>query len=353
MKTNKAVIPIIAVILGFLAGALVMLATGHNPITAYAALLKGAGFHGDIKRIGDTILNTTPLILTGLSVAFAFRTGLFNIGASGQMLIGGMVAVFLGVQVTLPRYLHVPLCVIGAMMAGALWGFIPGLLKAKYKINEVVTTIMLNYIAQWTVYYLVPKYIPGNFNTDSKIIKETASLRTEFLTKLFKGSYVNMGLFIALISAIVVWFIIEKTTFGYELKAVGYNISAAQYSGMKVRRSMILSMMIAGALAGLAGATYYIGYANNIKIGVLPSQGPDGIAVALLGLNTPIGVVMAALLFGVMNSGRLFMQSSTDVPNELVPIIIATIIFFAATSLMIEVWVNKAWKAIGKKGDGK
>lgn len=351
MSKNKVVIPVLAVLLGFVFGAIVMLITGHNPIEAYSALLKGAGFYGNIKRLGDTLLNTTTLILTGLAIAFAFRTGLFNIGATGQMLMGGFVAVFIGAKFSLPAYIHVPLAVIGATVAGACWAFLPGLLKARYRIHEVVSTIMMNYIAMWSVYYLVPVLIPGNFNTESKLIVETASLRAKWLSELFKGSYINNGLFIALFCVILVWWILEKTTFGYELKSVGFNIHASRYAGMKVNRNLILSMMISGALAGLAGATYYIGYAGNIKIGLLPSQGFDGIAVALLGLNNPFGVLLSALLFGFMNAGRLFMQSSTNVPNELVPIIIAIIIFFAATSLMLQAWMQRAEKLL-KKNEG-
>ncbi|MCM0648395.1 ABC transporter permease [Clostridium swellfunianum] len=353
MRKNKFLIPLLAVLLGFITGAIVMLVTGHNPLQAYTALLKGAGFFGSIKRFGDTLLNTTTLILTGLSVAFAFRTGLFNIGAPGQMLMGGFAASFIGVRMNLPAYIHMPLAVAAAILFGALWAFLPGFLKSKFKIHEVVTSIMMNYIAMWSVYYFVPVLMPGQFNTESKPILPSASLRVPWLTKLFEGSYVNLGLFMALICVILVWWILEKTTFGYELKAVGFNVNASQYAGMKVNRNMILSMMIAGALAGLAGATYYIGYADNIKIGMLPSQGYDGIAVALLGLNNPFGVALAALLFGFMNAGRLFMQSSTSVPNELVPIIIAIIIFFAATSLMLEGWVKRFEKLFRRNAGDK
>lgn len=287
------------------------------------------------------MLTTTTLILTGLSVAFAFRTGLFNIGASGQMLMGGFAAVLIGVKLKLPAIIHIPLAVVCAVIAGALWAFLPGLIKAKYKINEVVTTIMMNYIALWSVYYFVPAYIPGSINTESKVINDSASLRVEWISKLFNGSYVNIGLILALLSAVLVWWILEKTTFGYELKAVGFNMDASKYSGMNVSRNIVFSMMISGALAGLAGATFYIGYANNIKIGVLPSQGYDGIAVSLLGLNNPYGVVLAALLFGFMNAGSLFMSSAANVPNELVSTIIAIIIYFAATSLMFQKWLEK------------
>lgn len=346
---QKYVVPFLSVILGFIAGAIVMLASGYNPAQAYAALLKGAGFLGDIKRFGDTLLNMTTLILTGLSVAFAFRTGLFNIGAAGQMLMGGFVAVFIGVRFDLPGYIHAPLAVIAAVVAGAVWGILPGFLKSRFNIHEVVTTIMMNWIAYWSVYYFVPAKIPGQFNTESAVIHSTASLKVEWLANIFKGSYVNIGLILAFISVIIIWWILEKTTFGYELKSVGFNKHAAEYAGMKVGRNIVYSMMISGALAGLAGAVYYLGYTDNIKIGVLPPQGYDGIAVALVGLNNPIGVIFSALLFGFMNAGKLFMQSSTEVPNELVSIINGIIIFFAAVNLMLKGWLGKMDKKLKRE----
>lgn len=341
MHRSKAFVPLLAVLLGFIGGAVVMLITGQNPLQAYVALLRGAGFLGNLKRFGDTLLNTTTLILSGLSVGFAFRTGLFNIGVPGQMLMGGFLSVLIGVKLSLPAYIHMPFAVIGAALAGGLWAFVPGILKARFRIHEVVSSIMMNYISMWTVYYFVPTLIPGSFNTESAAIKGTATLRADWLTNLFEGSYVNSGLFIAIAAVLLVWWILEKTTFGYELKAVGFNIFASRYAGMKVNRNMTLSMMISGALAGLAGATYYIGYADNIKIGMLPAQGYDAIAVALLGLNNPFGIALSGFLFGFMNAGRLFMQSATEVPNELVPIIVAIIIFFSATSLMLEGWLKR------------
>jgi ABC-type uncharacterized transport system permease subunit len=338
---KNILVPFLSVLMGFVTGALVMLVSGHNPAEAYAALLKGAGFFGDIKRFGDTLLNMTTLILTGLSVAFAFKTGLFNIGAPGQMLMGGFTAILLGIKLPLPKMIHVPLVILAALAAGAVWALVPGLLKAKFRIHEVVTSIMMNWIGVWSVYYFVPRFVPGSFNTESASIRKTASLRVGWLSGLFEGSYINMGIFIAAVSVFIVWWILQKTTFGYELKAVGFNQHAAKYAGMKVERNIIYSMMISGALAGLAGVTFYLGYADNIKIGVLPSQGYDGIAVALVGLNNPVGIVFSSFLFGFMNSGKLFMQSSTDVPNELVPIINGIIIFFAAANLMIKNWLQR------------
>jgi general nucleoside transport system permease protein len=363
MRNNKFLVSLLAVILGLFTGAIVMVLTGHDPIAGYQALLKGAGLivtakHDDTimdivfnKRFGDTLLNMTTLILTGLSVAFAFRTGLFNIGAPGQMLVGGFVGVLVGVKFSLPTFIHIPLAVIAATVGGALWALLPGLLKARYRIHEVVTSIMMNYIALWSVYYFVPTLIRGDFETESAVIKASASLRTKWLTEFFHGSNINLGLFLALLAVTAVWFILEKTTFGYELKSVGFNIHASKYAGMKVNRNMVLSMMISGALSGLAGATFYLGYTGNIKLGALPSHGFDGVAVALLGLNNPFGVLLSALLFGLMNAGSLFMNSAAGVPNELVSIIIAIIIYFAATSLMLENWMKRV-TGIFKKNVG-
>lgn len=351
-KQNKLV-PFFSVLLGFIIGALIMILSGYNPIEAYAKLFEGAGFLGDLRRFGNTLLTMTTLVLTGLSVAFAFRTGLFNIGAAGQMLMGGFVATYIGIVYDMPKIIHLPIAVLFAAVAGGLWALIPGFLKAKFKIHEVVTTIMMNWIAVWTVYYFVPELIKGKYDTESSTIRKSASLRTNWLSEIFENSNINLGIFVAIIAAIVVWYILEKTTFGYELKAVGFNQDAAKYAGMKVNRNIVLSMMIAGALAGLAGATYYLGYTDNIKIGVLPAQGFDGIAVALLGLNTPLGVVLSAFLLGIMSAGKGFMQSATNVPNELVPIIVAVIIFFAATNLMIKEWLKRIGKLFNKEKSDK
>ncbi|MCM8711822.1 ABC transporter permease [Clostridium sp. SYSU_GA19001] len=365
MHKNKFVISLLAVISGLITGAFVMALTGYNPIKGYQSLLKGAGLIVTVKadatifdiifnkRFGDTLLNMTTLILTGLSVSFAFRTGLFNIGVAGQMLIGGFFGTLIGVKLSVPAFAHVPLAVVSSIIGGALWALIPGILKARYRIHEVVTSIMMNYISLWSVYYFVPVIVPGEFETESAMIKSTASLRTKWMTEFFHGSNINLGLFLAFAAVVIVWFILEKTVFGYELKAVGFNINASKYAGMKVNRNMVLSMMISGAFAGLAGATFYLGYAGNIKLGALPAQGYDGIAVALLGLNNPFGVVLSALLFGLMNAGSLFMNSSAGVPNELVSIIIAIIIYFAATSLMLENLMKRFTKIYNKKGGGK
>lgn len=354
LNSRKITIPLLSVLLGFLVGAFIMIIAGKNPITAYVWLFRGAfqGIErGNLKRLGDVFLQMTPLILTGLSVAFAFRTGLFNIGASGQMLFGGFLAVYIGIIFDLPRIILLIVAVLASSLGGAAWAFIPGILKSKYGIHEVVVTIMMNYTALWIVQLLSKQLIPGHFDTESAHIKKIASLRTNWLTNIFDSSSINLGIFIALFAAYIIWIILNKTTFGFELKAVGFNPDASKYSGMKVGRNIVLSMTISGALAGLAGASYYIGYTNHIPLGRLPQIGFDGIAVALLGLNSAIGVILSSFLFGLMNVGKGLMKINAKVPEEIVQIIIGVIIYFAAASLLIREIIIKVRKRKETKVD--
>ncbi|MEH7403690.1 MULTISPECIES: ABC transporter permease [Bacillaceae] len=337
------IISLIAVVLGLLAGALLILVTGNDPIEGFTYLFQGG--LKDPERIGNTFATATPLILTGLSVAFAFRTGLFNIGAAGQMLFAGFCASAIGLTVDLPTLILVPIMVIVAFIAGAAWAFIPGLLKAKFNVHEVVSTIMMNWIAYWTVYYLVPQYFKGSTETESKMLADAATLKMPLLSNLFGGSYINFGLFIAVIMVIVISFIINRTVLGYELKAVGYNRSAAEYAGISVNRNVVLSMMISGGLAGLAGVVQFAGNASLIQIGVLPTEGFDGIAVALLGMNTPVGVFFSAIFFGLLYSGKGFMSAMTSIPPDIADVIIAIIIYFSATSILIKKVIDRVSKS--------
>lgn len=337
---RKGLISIIATLLGLLAGALLMFATGHNAFEGFLYLIQGGT--KTLERVGNTIATATPLILTGLSVAFAFRTGLFNIGTPGQMLFGGLCATIVGHTVNLPRPLLIVVLIIVALIGGAVWAAIPGLLKALFNVHEVVSCIMMNWIGYWIVYYVVRDYFPnGNKATESLPLADGLTLRSSWLSNLFGGSYINLGIIIAIIAVIVIAFILNKTTFGYELKAVGFNKDAAAYAGISVNRSIVFSMMIAGSLAGLAGLAQYLGVATNIQIGVMPTQGFDGIAVSLLGANTPIGALLSALFFGLLYAGRGYMSVMTSVPPEIADTIIATIIYFAATSVLVERMLDK------------
>ncbi len=350
--TIEKVSPFISVILGLIFGFLLLIVTGYPAVEGFKNLFIGGvkGItDGNLRRTFDTLAQMTPLIFTGISVAFAFRTGLFNIGAAGQFLVGGFAAVYLGNVLDLNPYIFPIVTVTGAALAGAAWGAIPGFLKAKFNIHEVVTSIMLNYTALFMVQYLCVTFIPGKYETESSMIKENASLKASWLTTVTDNSSVSVGLFIGIAVLVLIYIILEKTTFGYELKAVGFNKSAAEYSGMKVNRNIVFSMMIAGGLAGMGGAAYYTGYMDHIKVGELLSYGFDGIAVSLLGLNTPLGVGLSAFFFGYMKNGGSFMASNTVIPNEIVDIVVATIIYFSAISVLITNFLKK----LAKKGGNK
>ncbi|QEH68797.1 ABC transporter permease [Cellulosilyticum sp. ST5] len=346
---KKGLISIIAMVLGLLAGALLMFATGHNAFEGFLYLIQGGT--KSIERIGNTIATATPLVLTGLSVAFAFRTGLFNIGTPGQMLFGGFCATIVGqAGLNLPRPIYLLVIILVALIGGALWAFIPGLLKAIFNVHEVVSCIMMNWIAYWIIYYGVQLWFPnGSKTTESLPLANALTLRSTWLSDLFGGSYINLGIIVAIVATLIIALILNKTTFGYELKAVGFNKHAAEYAGISVNKSIIYSLMIAGGLAGLAGLTQYAGVATNMQIGIMPSQGFDGIAVSLLGANTPIGAFFSALFFGLLYAGRGFMSVMTDVPPEIADTIIATIIYFAATSVLVERFLNKVKPKKGSK----
>ncbi|SEQ56405.1 nucleoside ABC transporter membrane protein [Virgibacillus subterraneus] len=336
MTSNRLfniLIPIISVLLGLIAGAFIMLFSGYNPIKGYMALWSGA--FGDLYFMGETVRQITPYILTGLAVAFAFRTGLFNIGAEGQVIVGWLAAVWVGLAFDAPMIVHLPLAVLAAAAAGALWGFVPGILKAKLGVHEVIVTIMMNYIALYVTNELIRSVLTDNLdNTES--VSASASLASEWLQGLTFFSRMHYGILIALLAAIIMWFIIQRTSIGYELKSVGYNEHASKYAGMNVSKNIVLSMVIAGSFAGLAGAMEGLGTYGSISVmSGFTNLGFDGIAVALLGANTAIGVVLAAILFGTLKVGAVNMPTVAGVPTELVDIIIALIIFFVASSYII------------------
>ncbi|SEM48909.1 nucleoside ABC transporter membrane protein [Mesobacillus persicus] len=343
-RMRNILIPIIAVLLGVLVGTIIMIVSGYDAVAGFQALWNGA--FGDIYFTGEVVRQVTPYILAGLAVAFAFRTGLFNIGVEGQLIVGWVAAVWVGVSFDLPKIFHLPLAVLAAAVAGALWAFIPGYLKAKFRVHEVIVTIMLNYTALHITNHFI-RTVLSDGKERSENIATTASLRSPFFEGLTEYSRMHWGIFIAIICAIIMWFILEKTTRGFELRAVGFNEHASQYAGMNVKQNIILSMVISGTFAGLAGAMEGLGTFGYTAIkGGFTGVGFDGIAVALLGANTAIGVVLAAILFGSLKVGALNMPLEAGIPNELVDIIIALIIFFVASSYIIRWFIDR----ISKKG---
>lgn len=336
---SALLVPLLAVLMALVIGVLIIMATGSSfgeAMEAYRALLQGSV--GSLRAISETLTAATPLILTGLSVALAFRAGLFNIGGEGQLLIGGMFAVFVGFSITgLPWFVHLPLALLAGIVGGAIWGFIPGFLKAKTGAHEVIVTIMLNYIALRLVDFFLKTEIfqrEGRNDPVSKNVEATASL-PGLLTAVDPALRVHAGLIVALLAAVFIHWLLFRTTTGFEFRAVGANPSAAKYAGMSVGRTYILVMVIAGALAGLAGTGQVLGVLDRATPGFSAGLGFDGIAVALLGRSSPIGVVFAALLFGGLSAGGQQMQASANVGIDLIGVIQALIIIFVAAPALI------------------
>lgn len=323
-----------------------MLISGYSPVNGYIALWNG--IFGDLYTIGETIRQITPYILAGLAVAFAFRSGLFNIGVEGQLIVGWFAAAYVGVAVELPKIIHLPLAILAAAAAGAFWGFIPGILKAKLHVHEVIVTIMMNYIALHVTNALIKTVSGGGDRTEQ--IFQSASLRSAFLENLTDFSRLHYGILVALAMVLVMWFILDKTTTGFELKAVGFNQYASDYAGMNVNKNIVLAMVVSGAFAGLAGAMEALGTFQYVSSkGGFTGIGFDGIAVALLGMNTPIGVIFGAILFGSLKYGSLNMPNAAGIPVEIVEIVIAVIIFFVASGYVIRLLIDRA----GKKKEAK
>ncbi len=347
-KSRSAlVVPSIAILLGFALGAAVLLATGRSPIDMFYAMLQsvsGKNLRADTfnpRYIGEFIVQSMPIMLTGLSVGFAFRTGLFNIGAEGQLMVGSIAAVAVGLWVQAPPVIHVLLVLLAAMLAGGLWGAIPGFLKARFNVHEVVVTIMLNYVALYLNNWAIVSIFKSVDRIKTEVIPATALLKSSALAALTNGSRLNWGFVPVLLSILVYWFLIEKTTFGYSLRAVGFNKDGALYAGMKVNRSIVSSMIIAGVFAGLAGAVITVGtFSFGRALPAAEGYGFDGIAVALVGGNAAIGVFLSGLLFGMLKAAQPLMQSQ-GIPKDIASIIQASIVLFIAMKYGIEYLMKK------------
>lgn len=351
---SSAASSLIAILVGLAAGFLILLIS--NPSKSLQGLwtiLQG-GFNNGRKGMGQVLYYATPIIMTGLSVGFAFKTGLFNIGASGQLMVGGFVAVLVGITCPWLGAAHWIVALLCGALAGALWGFIPGLFKALLNVNEVISAIMMNYIGLYGINYLIKNLtnadgaylVYDKLKNQTMNVAESAVIPKWGLDKLFynmKGNYmdvssVNAGIIIAIFLAIVIYVILNKTAFGYELKACGLNKHASTYAGINGNRSVVLSMVIAGALSGIAGALMYLAPASGMHIHVeevLAAQGFNGISVALLGLSNPIGIIFSGLFISYITVGGSYLQSLKYM-KEIIDIIIGVIIYFSAFSLFVK-----------------
>lgn len=342
---SEFLVPFAAVILSFIVGAVFILIIGADPIVVYGKLLSET--LGSTYGIGQVLFKATPLIFTGLSVALCFRAGLFNIGAEGQLQIGTFLTALAGFALPdLPRAISIPVCLLAGMLGGAVWGFIPGILKAKFGAHEVINTIMMNFIALALVGYLVSNVynVPATMHTPE--IAESARIsRLDVLLGEFQGSPVNLSLFIALLACLFVFYLLWKTRYGYELRAVGYNPKAAEYGGINVQRTVVFAMTVGGALSGLVGSNFVLGYKHYYETGFSSGLGFIGIAVALLGKNHPVGIILAAVLFGILDYGGLVIN--TMVPKELVNILQGiVIIFVVVSSKVFRNWLTRSLKKL-------
>ena len=323
-----------SIVLAMLVAAIIMVLTGYNPALAYIALIRGAVVQWD-----RVLFYATPLIFTGLSVALAFKCGLFNIGPEGQLYMGAMAAAIIGYMVSLPIVVHPLACLTVAALAGFGYGFVPGLLKAYRGAHEVVTTMMLSYTAilftQWLVTY--PLKEPGEFQW---IAQTPLLFPTAWLPHLFGSDFLHAGLIIALFAVVGVHFLINRTVLGYELRAVGLNAEAARTAGINPKWNIALSLGIAGALAGVGGGAEILGYHHRFRDAWSTGLGWDGITVAVLGHNNPWGVLLGAIFFGALRAGGNSMQVNTGVPQEMVTVIQGLIVVFVAAPRIID-WLEK------------
>lgn len=344
-KRQKYMIPVFTILLSLIVGAVVIALLGKNPFYAYYNLLQGSGlapkasYAGHKGMITDftSFLNAlTPMLLAALSVLVALKAGLFNIGVSGQMLAAGFTATVLIGYTELPAVLAKPLVILIGFLTGALVGALVGWLKHRFNINEVVSTIMLNYIIQYVTSFFINTFFVDPISRQSRKVSPASRLT---LVDMVVGDYkmdIPLGILLAAVGVAVTAFLFAKTTLGFEMKAVGSSIRAAEYAGIRVGRTRILAMMISGGLAGLAGVTYYLGYFASIQPKVLASTGFDAIAVALLGNSSPIGTIFSSFLITVISKGSTYMSSASGVQAEIASAIIGVILLFSACGAYVK-----------------
>lgn len=343
-KRQKIAIPIFSILLALLVGGIMIACMGHNPFYAFYNLLQGcgiapkasyAGYKGMITDFMDFMDNLTPMIFAALAVAVALRSGLFNIGVSGQMLAAGFIATVTVGYSTLSAPIAKPLVIIIGIVVGALVGGLIGFLKYKFNINEVVSSIMINYILEYVISFFINTYFVDPVSRQSKNVSAASRLT---LCDVVIGNYkmdIPLGIILAIITVILVRFVMNRTVLGFEMKAVGCSETAAKYAGIKVGKNIVLTMFISGALSGLAGVTYYLGYFASIQPKVLTSTGFDAIAVSLLGNNNPIGIIFSSFLITVIGKGSTYMSSASGIQQEIASVITGIILLFSACGAFI------------------
>jgi len=336
--SEAVLIPFLAILTAVIIGGVIIWSVGGDPILAYTGLIQGS--MGSTRALSETAVWATPYIFAGLAVALAFKGGLFNIGAEGQLAVGAVFSALIGYALpewlgySLPIYIHLPLAIIVGMMMGGIWAGIVGVLKAYTGGHEVINTIMMNYIALNTTSYLLNGVMkdrsPTNVIARTPLIAESARIPA-----IFDGLRVHWGFVLALLVAFFIWWLLNKTTLGFEIRTVGANPDAAKYAGINVKRTIMLTMLFSGMLAGLAGSIEVTGLNYRHELGFSIGYGYDAIAIALLGKSNPLGVVLAAFLFAAMRNGATRMQFLTQLPVDLISMIQALILLFVAADAII------------------
>ncbi|MDA8243081.1 MAG: ABC transporter permease [Elusimicrobia bacterium] len=322
-----------AVLASFVVGAFFILLVHANPALVYWRLFEGVILNP--YGLAQTLFKATPLIMTGLALALGFKASIFNIGAEGQMVIGGFVCAWLGFTFTgLPAALLVPLCLAGAFAGGMLWASVPAVLKIKTGAHEVITTIMMNFIALALTNYLITAYFHLPETVHTQLIAGSAALpRLDHYVPAFRGSPANVTLFMAAALCFAFWWLIWKTPYGYETRAIGLNPSAAETGGIHINRNLLLTFLISGGLSGFAAVNFIMGYKHYYEEGFTQGVGFMGIAVALVGQNNPFGIIFAALLFGALSHGTLVINAL--VPKDIIQILQALVILFVISSNLL------------------
>ena len=323
VNLNKTLFPLVAILMSLIISAIIISALGFSWTHAYRSLLEGA--YGNLRNIGETLIRTIPLIFTGLSFAIGRRCGLINLGAEGQVHMGALFATFVGVNFYgLPAAIHLPFAIIAGMVGGGLLGLLIAWLKNRFGASELITGIMFNHIAILLVSYFVSTgpLRDGDFPHSARMFDSAR------LPIILDGTRLHAGMYIALLAVLFFYIFLWKTSKGYEIRAAGLNPGAAEYSGINVKRNILLAMFMAGVFAGLAGATQILGVQIRLLSGFSANFGFDGIAVSLLGSNAPIGILLSALLFGTLRSGASMMEASAGVPVAVVQVIQALVILF-------------------------
>jgi simple sugar transport system permease protein len=315
----------IVVVLVFGVGSIAMLLAGVSPLVGFGAMFDGA--FGTTSEVAETLVQATNLLFPALGIALAFRAGLFNIGAEGQLLLGGFAAGWLGAQYPMPGYLAVPVVLLAGALAGGVWGAIPGFLRARFGANEVIATLMLNFVAVLLTTYLVT----GPLQQGNAGATETAGLpKAAQLPDLISNSRLTWAFVIALVLAVVLWWVLRRTVFGYELRAAGDAPEAAKRAGIDLGRTALIAMALSGAIAGLGGATIVSGVLHRFNVGLSPGYGFIAIAVALVGNLNPLWIVVASIGFGMLASGGIAMQAEAHVPKEVVSLVTGLVIIALA-----------------------